>query len=903
MAYTFKHGDRPLDDFTIQRGVGRGGFGEVYYAVSDGGREVALKYLRDNPDIELRGVSHCMNLKSPHLVTIFDVKKSAEGEYFIVMEYVSGPSLRDLLIAESNGLGPQKAAFFVREIARGLSYLHERGIVHRDLKPGNIFYEDGYVKIGDYGLSKAISVSRHSAQTASVGTVHYMAPEIGSGNYSRGVDIYALGVMLYEMLLGKVPFEGSSMGEVLMKHLTAQPEVDNLPAPFGEVIRKSLAKDPNDRYQTVDQMIEVLFGVDDVKQSLVGFNPTSLSTVARHAAGEAYDSPRPSPNPPRPAAPGQQAFGQPAGWRGASPAAVPPPPPPTEPIDPNVVGGRLAKKLDRVTRKLDKKLDKLAGGRRKRRASPPPAPTGPQPGPAARRSPVPRGERIQRVVLSCIMAVGIAFGVGLLIAAADSGGGDREYYAMLGGLSSFLLVVVISGGVLFSHWLIKAKLPAAKPTWASRLVLMFCCVPLMVVATAPLLAELRTEDEGFAILFALLITTLLAGWDERLQKGAQGEMSAGSAFGLAVMGGVLALIFGAEEFALVGAGVAAAASLSVQALSWAFPFAAAGVAAGGKTAAPAIPQRPQQAQVPEPPMGAASEDRGGIKGMFAVKIGRGRRRHTVAPEPGSGAAVIAEGIPIQQSVHRAPKASAKPLAPLRPMFLRSFWSVIAFILAGGTIVLFIVPLVADLSMPGWSPFAGDIGEHAYVYYRDAVSGRYHGPVHYHDVPGTAKARGVRLVDNSNYMAVITGCVACFSFLIFALRKTTERRRFGFWRESLRPFLQATAMTGMGAAITALVVPNFIRHEEELIGTIVGLVFGSLLFLVLLAARGRRRHAPMFLPADAPIPQAEPIGGAVVAPDRSDQDIGDSDYPDAGHVDDAAAANGDESDDQHNAKAG
>ncbi|MCH9035536.1 MAG: serine/threonine protein kinase, partial [Planctomycetes bacterium] len=281
MAYTFKHGDRPLDDYTIQRAVGSGGFGEVYYAVSDGGREVALKYLKENPQIELRGVSHCINLKSPHLVSIFDVKKNADGDYFIIMEYCSGPSLRDMLIAEPKGFGPQKATFFVREIAKGLSYLHDRGIVHRDLKPGNLFYDDGYVKIGDYGLSKFISISRHSAQTASIGTVHYMAPEIGSGNYSHGVDIYALGVMLYEMLLGKVPFEGSSMAEVLMKHLTAQPELDELPHPFGDVIRKALEKDPANRYQTVNEMVEALLEVDEVKRSLDGFSIRSLEGAVR----------------------------------------------------------------------------------------------------------------------------------------------------------------------------------------------------------------------------------------------------------------------------------------------------------------------------------------------------------------------------------------------------------------------------------------------------------------------------------------------------------------------------------------------------------------------------------------------------------------------------------------------
>ena len=175
MAYTFKHGDRPLEGLTVQRAVGRGGFGEVYYAVADSGKQVALKYLRENPEIELRGIAHVMNLKSPHLITIYDVKQNEAGEPFVIMEYVSGPSLRDMLIAEGKGMPSQKAAYLMRGIAQGLSYLHERGIVHRDLKPANIFYDDGYVKIGDYGLSKHISVSKHSGQTVSVGTVHYMA--------------------------------------------------------------------------------------------------------------------------------------------------------------------------------------------------------------------------------------------------------------------------------------------------------------------------------------------------------------------------------------------------------------------------------------------------------------------------------------------------------------------------------------------------------------------------------------------------------------------------------------------------------------------------------------------------------------------------------------------------------
>ncbi len=285
--FTFKQGDRPLEGYTIQRAVGRGGFGEVYYAVSDGGKEVALKYLRENPSVELRGVAACLNLKSPHLVSIYDVRQASDLGWFVVMEYVAGTSLRDLMNSTPGGLGPQKAAYLIREIGKGLNYLHERGIVHRDLKPGNVFYDEGYVKIGDYGLSKFMTASQHSGQTVSVGTVHYMAPEIGSGNYDRTIDIYAMGVMLYEMVLGKVPFAGATVGEILMKHLTAQPEVDALPAPFPDVIRKALSKDPKDRYATVPEMIAALFSAAQIGREVAEFEPASLSVAAARASAEA----------------------------------------------------------------------------------------------------------------------------------------------------------------------------------------------------------------------------------------------------------------------------------------------------------------------------------------------------------------------------------------------------------------------------------------------------------------------------------------------------------------------------------------------------------------------------------------------------------------------------------------
>lgn len=283
-AFQYKHGDRPLEGYTIQRAAGRGGFGEVYYAVSDSGREVALKVVQGYEQIELRGITQCMNLKSPYLVSIFDVKYNEQGRPFVIMEFVSGPNLRQMMDECPAGLGTQKAAFFLREISKGLQYLHDCGIVHRDLKPGNVFFENGYVKIGDYGLSKAISTSQHSGQTVTVGTVHYMAPEIGAGKYDRSIDIYAMGAVLYEMLTGVPPFVGASPTEVLMKHLSAEPDCTNIPEPFCSAIRKAMHKDPNQRFQSVQEMVEAVFGAEHIQSSVREFANQDLSMVAGRVA-------------------------------------------------------------------------------------------------------------------------------------------------------------------------------------------------------------------------------------------------------------------------------------------------------------------------------------------------------------------------------------------------------------------------------------------------------------------------------------------------------------------------------------------------------------------------------------------------------------------------------------------
>ena len=253
--YTFGSGSKPLDGYTIKRAIGRGGFGEVYYATSDSGKEVALKLILRNLEVERRGVGQCMNLKCPNLLTIFDMKSSDAGDSFVVMEYVAGPSLANVLKQYPGGMPLPEIRRWMKGLVEGVAYLHDHGIVHRDLKPANLFMEEGIVKIGDYGLAKLITPSQGTEHSESIGTCHYMAPEIGSGKYNKPIDIYAMGIILYEMLTGRVPFEGETVNEVLMKHLTARPDISMLAEPYRTIVSKALAKDPNQRTSNVFDLL------------------------------------------------------------------------------------------------------------------------------------------------------------------------------------------------------------------------------------------------------------------------------------------------------------------------------------------------------------------------------------------------------------------------------------------------------------------------------------------------------------------------------------------------------------------------------------------------------------------------------------------------------------------------
>jgi serine/threonine protein kinase len=258
MKFTYAPGDRPVEGYTLKHGIGRGGFGEVYAGVSDGGKEVALKLVQRNLEVELRGVGQCLNFKHPNLVALFDVKKADNGDCWVVMEHVAGQTLEKVIAQHPQGIPSEEVFAWLRGICEGVGYLHDQGVVHRDLKPGNLFLENGTVKVGDYGLSKFMTASRRSGQTASIGTVHYMAPEVVQGRYGKEVDLYSLGIILYEMLTGRVPFDGDSPGEILMKHLTAWPDLNVLQPSYRPVIARLLEKDPQRRYPSMQEMLDDL---------------------------------------------------------------------------------------------------------------------------------------------------------------------------------------------------------------------------------------------------------------------------------------------------------------------------------------------------------------------------------------------------------------------------------------------------------------------------------------------------------------------------------------------------------------------------------------------------------------------------------------------------------------------
>lgn len=253
--------------YEIIRRVGVGGMADVYLAEDTQlGREVALKilhpqYAGDDQFVERfrREALSAAKLQHPNIVQIYDSGRDADFN-FIVMEYVEGQSLKDYLTQEGP-LEIGEACRIAREVLTALAYAHRTGLVHRDIKPGNILLsQDGKVQVTDFGIARAEAGSSMTQTGTILGTAYYLSPEQAQGLPLDGrSDIYSLGVVLYEMLTGRRPFEGDSPVSIAYKHVREMPRPptthrDDIPRPLEAIVLTALTKKPEDRYSSAALM-------------------------------------------------------------------------------------------------------------------------------------------------------------------------------------------------------------------------------------------------------------------------------------------------------------------------------------------------------------------------------------------------------------------------------------------------------------------------------------------------------------------------------------------------------------------------------------------------------------------------------------------------------------------------
>ncbi|MDO5311329.1 MAG: Stk1 family PASTA domain-containing Ser/Thr kinase, partial [Clostridia bacterium] len=304
--------------YEILEEVGKGGMAYVYKARCHYlNRLVAIKVLKEELSDDKEFV-HRFNteaqaaarISNPHVVSIYDVGFE-NGLYYIVMEYVDGITLKEY-ISEKHVLPWKQAAEFAAQICEGLSAAHKQSVIHRDIKPQNIIMTDKEVlKVTDFGIARATTQATTTSATSTIGTVHYLSPEQARGGYTNEkTDIYSLGVVLYEMLTGRLPFDDNTAVAIAIKHIQEKPVLprilnNDIPQAMEDIVMKALNKEQNLRYASADAFLadlrkviknpNIALGASadmadaTVKRAPVGDDDIDRYERARRASNEEYN--------------------------------------------------------------------------------------------------------------------------------------------------------------------------------------------------------------------------------------------------------------------------------------------------------------------------------------------------------------------------------------------------------------------------------------------------------------------------------------------------------------------------------------------------------------------------------------------------------------------------------------
>jgi eukaryotic-like serine/threonine-protein kinase len=310
--------------YRILRKLGAGGMANVYLAEDEElGRRVAIKILNDryaNDELFIerfrREAKSAAGLSHPNIVSIYD-RGQAEGTYYIAMEVIEGRSLKELILTRGP-LPIAQAIAFTLEILDALRFAHRHGIIHRDVKPHNILIGGERLKVTDFGIARA-GASQMTEAGSIMGTAQYLSPEQARGApVTASSDLYSVGIVLYEMLTGKVPFSGDSAIEIAMKHLNEVPRPPSktrpeIPTELDHVVLRALAKAPEDRYQTAEEFADDLHRVEaglplapETSEGVTALLAAPMGTIGgttQVLPGDATQIAPPRPETPRPPPP------------------------------------------------------------------------------------------------------------------------------------------------------------------------------------------------------------------------------------------------------------------------------------------------------------------------------------------------------------------------------------------------------------------------------------------------------------------------------------------------------------------------------------------------------------------------------------------------------------------------